>query len=71
MLGNKPILKFTRIQDDADAPMEVFDMELSEFTWPKGGKGTCPKCGSPVEGIGKEWTCQNEECGLKLHGPIF
>lgn len=69
MLGNKPILKFVRSGEEN--PTEFIDMELPEFTWPKGGKGVCPECGAEVIGVGKEWICQNEECGLKLHGPIF
>ncbi|MEF9918907.1 MAG: hypothetical protein RR310_02065 [Eubacterium sp.] len=68
MLGKKPILKFTKVQE-ADAPTEIVDMELTEFTWPKGGIGICPLCGGKVNGVGKEWAC--EECDLKLNGPIF
>ena len=70
MLGKKPILKFVKVQGE-DAPTEFLEMELTEFTWPKGGVGICPVCGDKVNGNGKDWICENEECGLHLNGPIF
>lgn len=65
--GPAPILKFRKIQDEE----EYVEMKLNEFQWPKGGIGVCPICGGKVVGKGKDWTCENEECGMKFFGPIF
>lgn len=70
MLGNDPILKFQKVTD-GEVTEECVEMKLKEFQWPKGGLGLCPVCGCDVQGQGKEWKCQNEDCGLELKGPIF
>ncbi|MGI6109494.1 MAG: hypothetical protein ACOYB8_06595 [Eubacteriaceae bacterium] len=69
MIDYEPILKF-EITEGPDKG-QFIEMHLSEFEWPKGGKGTCPKCGSPVTGTGKDWKCSSEDCGLTMKGPIF
>lgn len=69
MYEPKPILKFT--DKNSSEKNQYVEINLDEFTWPKGGKGTCPYCGGKLTGVGKDWVCENEECGAEFFGPIF
>ena len=62
----KPILKCKKVYDGPDT---FADITITEYAWPKGGKGVCPECGAELVGIGKDWSC--ETCGAKYYGPIF
>ena len=62
----QPILKFQRKDDGT-----FVEISLSDFRWPKGGEGTCPDCGAKLVGTGKDWVCENKECGAEFLGPIF
>lgn len=69
-MGPDPVLKFQKVVDGTPTE-ETLDMKLAAYNWPAGGEGTCPLCQSKVDGKGKDWKCENEECGLELMGPIF
>jgi len=71
MYGKDPILKFFKEDENGKVLNDVVEMKLKEFSWPKGGIGVCPACGAEMIGKQKNWECQNEECGLKLNGPIM
>ncbi len=67
MYEPRAILKFQVVEGEKKG--EFIEMDLTEFTWPKGGTGICPFCGEKTLGKGKEWSCT--ACGARLHGPIF
>lgn len=66
-MARKSIEKF-RKQPESD-PVEIMEMELVDYTYPKGGTGICPQCGGKMTGTGLDWTC--EGCDLTLKGPVF
>lgn len=66
-MGRKTIEKF-RKQPETDK-VEMVEMELTEYSYPKSGTGICPQCGGKMNGHGLDWTC--EECDLVLKGPVF
>ncbi len=66
-MTRKSLEKF-RKQPEADQ-VEMVEMELTEYTYPKSGTGICPQCGGKMNGVGLDWTC--EGCDLVLKGPVF
>ncbi|AWW27281.1 hypothetical protein ACIZ62_00335 [Acetobacterium carbinolicum] len=66
-MSRKTIEKF-RKQPETDG-VEILEMELTEYTYPKSGIGICPQCGGKMNGVGLDWSC--EGCDLKLVGPVF
>lgn len=66
-MARKTVEKFKK-QSESDL-VEMVEMELTEYTYPKSGTGICPQCGGKMNGVGLDWTC--EECELVLKGPIF
>ena len=66
-MSRKTIEKFKK-QPEADV-VEILEMELTEYVYPKGGTGICPQCGGKMNGVGLAWEC--EGCDLKLVGPVF
>ena len=66
-MSRKTIEKFKK-QPETDV-VEIVEMELTEYTYPKSGVGICPQCGGKMNSVGLDWEC--EGCDLKLVGPVF
>jgi tRNA(Ile2) C34 agmatinyltransferase TiaS len=66
-MGKNTIEKFKK-QPETNG-VEILEMELISYQYPKGGEGVCPECGGKMNGIGLDWEC--EGCDLKLNGPLF
>ena len=66
-MSRKTIEKFKK-QPETDV-VEIVEMELTEYTYPKSGVGICPQWGGKMNGVGLDWEC--EGCDLKLVGPVF
>lgn len=66
-MARKTIEKFKK-QPETDG-VEILEMELISYNYPKGGVGICPECGEKMNGIALDWEC--EDCQLKLIGPLF
>lgn len=66
-MSQKTIEKFKK-QPESDG-VEILEMELTEYVYPKSGTGICPQCGGKMSGVRLDWEC--ESCDLKLVGPIF
>lgn len=66
-MARKTIEKFKK-QTETDG-VEIIEMELTAFVYPKSGTGICPECGGKMNGVALDWEC--EGCELKLVGPLF